>query len=273
MIGRGGKQIILISETSNPVPHSAITAALRKSGSVFAEEEAQLLLSAFESPDELSLKVQQRIDGLPIQVILGWAEFHRLRVGIDPGVFIPRLRSEFLVDHAFSHCEADSIVVDLCCGSGAIGMAIISALPQIGLYASDNDPRAVHCARKNISSLGGHVVEGDLFSALPIELQGRVGVIVANAPYVPTDAIEMMPREAREHEPRESIDGGLDGLDVHRRIAKEANAWLAPGGYLLVETSEDQADLMTSILALNRLEPKVVSSDEYDATVVLGRKP
>lgn len=261
-----------MSEDSNPVSPSAITAALRESGSVFAEEEAQLLLSAFDAPDELAQKVQQRISGIPIQVILGWAEFHGVRIEISPGVFIPRPRSEFLVDQALSHCAPNSIVVDLCCGSGAIGMAIISALSQIGLYASDSDPRAVRCARQNIASLGGHVFEGDLFAALPTKLQGRVDLIVANAPYVPTDEIEMMPREAREHEPRETLDGGPDGLDVHRRIAKEANIWLVRDGRLLVETSQDQAELMACIFELNQLEAQIVSSDEYDATVVIGRK-
>jgi release factor glutamine methyltransferase len=120
--------------------------------------------------------------------------------------------------------------------------------------------------------LGGHVARGDLFAALPVELQGRVDVIVANAPYVPTDAIDMMPREAREHEPLETLDGGHDGLDVHRRIAEEAHIWLAPGGYLLVETSEDQAEPMAAIFVHNKLEPKIVSSDEYEATAVIGRK-
>jgi len=163
-------------------------------------------------------------------------------------------------------------VVDLCCGSGALGMAMIAALPQIDLYASDNDPRAIQCSKQNVASLGGHVFEGDLFAALPVELQGRVDVIVANAPYVPTDAIDMMPREAREHEPRETLDGGDDGLDVHRRIAEEAAIWLATGGCLLAETSEDQADLMAAIFVHNKMEPKIVSSDEYDATVVIGRK-
>lgn len=261
-----------MSEISGALSHSVVTATLRKSGSVFAEDEAHMLLSAFESQGELSRAVEQRISGISLQVILGWAEFHGLRVEIDPGVFIPRFRSEFLVDQALTVCNLDSIVVDLCCGSGAIGMAIISTLPHIGLYSSDNDPTAVHCAKKNFLSFGGEVFEGDLFQPLPAKIKGRVDVLVANAPYVPTFAIDMMPREAREHEPRATLDGGIDGLDIHRRIASEANTWLSPGGHVLVETSEDQAGVMAAIFGLNQLEPKVVSSDAYDATVVMGRK-
>ncbi len=260
--------------SDSPVGYSnaAITARLRESGSVFAEEEAQLLLATFKSPVELSQKIEQRVNGVPLQVILGWAEFYELRIGIEPGVFIPRIRSEFLVDQAISVCHVDSVVVDLCCGSGAIGMAMISKRPGIALYASDSDSTAVQCARQNLASFGGRVFRGDLFDALPEELRGRIDVLVANAPYVPTDAIVMLPREAREHEPRETLDGGLDGLDVHRRIAKDAGSWLASGGALLVEASEDQAEIMVDILARNGLEPKIASSSEYDATVVLGRK-
>lgn len=252
--------------------HAGITATLRKSGSVFAEDEARLLLSALKSSDELSHMVEQRVTGTPLELILGWAEFYGLRVGVEPGVFVPRLRSEFLVDQALSACKPESIVVDLCCGSGAIGMAMVSKLPQIALYLSDNDPIATRCAKQNIASLGGQVFEGDLFGALPDELKGRVDVLVANAPYVPTNSIALMPREAREYEPRGTLDGGVDGLDVHRRIAKEADAWLADGGHLLVETSEDQAEIMAAVFALNGMEPKIVSSSDYDATVVIGRK-
>lgn len=259
-------------DSTDGYSHTAITAMLRESGSVFAEEEAQLLLATFDSPVELAHNVKQRISGIPLQLILGWAEFYELRVGIEPGVFIPRLRSEFLVDQALSVCQANSIVVDLCCGSGAIGMAMISSLPDIELYASDSDPTAVQCARRNITSLGGQVFEGDLFGALPDELKGRIDVLVANAPYVPTGAIDLMPPEAREYEPRQTLDGGPDGLDVHRRISREADTWLAHGGHLIVETSEEQAEVMASIFPLNGMEAKIVSSDDYDATVVMGRK-
>lgn len=96
---------------------------------------------------------------------------------------------------------------------------------------------------------------------------------MANAPYVPTDAIGMMPPEARLHEPLVALDGGADGLDVQRRIAGEAPLWLAPGGHLLIETSIRQAPTTAALFGLAGLSVKVVHSDEFDATVVLGKLP
>ncbi|GAP58887.1 release factor glutamine methyltransferase [Arthrobacter sp. Hiyo1] len=114
--------------------------------------------------------------------------------------------------------------------------------------------------------------EGDLYSALPDALRGRVDVLVANAPYVPTDSIGMMPPEARLHEPRVALDGGSDGLDVQRRIAGEAPLWLAPGGRLLIETSVRQAATTAALFEDAGLSARVVHSGEFDATVVLGKQ-
>lgn len=252
--------------------HSAIASTLRSSGSVFAEDEARVLIETFASPEALVIAVDQRRTGIPLQYIVGWADFYDLRVSVEPGVFVPRLRSEFLVQHALGLCHTDSIVVDLCCGSGALGMAIIANRPQIKLFASDNDSLAITCATKNLAPFGGQVLQGDLFDALPSSLMGTIEVLVANAPYVPTDAIELMPRDAREHEPRQTLEGGLDGLDVHRRIAKEARQWLSPGGSVLVETSEDQSVIMQRIFESSGLFANVMTSEDYEATVVIGTK-
>lgn len=251
---------------------SAIAAMLRGAGCVFAEEEAQLLMACGKSDAELLLMTEKRISGIPLQIILGRAEFYGLRVSIEPGVFIPRPRSEFLVEQALSVCRPNSIVVDLCGGSGALGMAMISALPQIELYACDIDSIAVRCATQNITPLDGRVSEGDLFDPLPRELKGRVRVLVANAPYVPTHAIEMMPRESREHETRTSIDGGIDGLEIYRRIAEGARHWLEPSGHILVEAGEEQADEMADTFERSGLTAKTLTSKEFDETIVTGRK-
>jgi release factor glutamine methyltransferase len=108
---------------------------------------------------------------------------------------------------------------------------------------------------------------------LPPALRGTVDVVVANAPYVPTDAIRLLPSEAREHEPLVALDGGSDGLAVQRRVAAGALAWLAPGGHLLIETSDHQASMTAEVVARSGLTPRVVSSDEFDATVVIGARP
>ena len=114
--------------------------------------------------------------------------------------------------------------------------------------------------------------QGDLFDALPPALRGRVDVLLANAPYVPSREIGLLPAEAREHEPLVALDGGADGLDVQRRVAAEAARWLAPGGHLLVETSERQAARTAAAFADGGLTVRVTSSDELYATVVIGTR-
>jgi release factor glutamine methyltransferase len=260
-----------MSASPSPHPRSLIVTRLRAAGCVFAEDEARLLMSAARTPADLDTMVDRRAAGLPLEHVLGWAEFCDLRIAVDPGVFVPRRRTELLVRQAAALARPRAVVVDLCCGSGAVGAALIAALDRVELHAADIDPAAVRCARRNVAAAGGQVYEGDLYQPLPPALRGRVDVLVVNAPYVPTDAIELMPPEAREHEPRVALDGGMDGLDVQRRVAAGAPLWLAPGGHLLIETSKRQAPQTVETFTRNGLIPRVTSSDELDATVVIGR--
>lgn len=248
----------------------AVVARLRAAGCVFAEDEARLLLAAGRTPAELEDMVARRVAGLPLEHILGWAEFCGLRIAVDPGVFVPRRRTGFLVDRAAALAGPRPVVVDLCCGSGAVGAALTAALDGIELYAVDIDPAAVRCARRNVPA--DRVFEGDLYEPLPAALRGRVDVLAVNAPYVPTDAIGLMPPEAREHEARVALDGGVDGLDVQRRVAAGAARWLAPGGHLLIETSERQVPATAEAFARHGLVPHVARSEELDATVVIGAR-
>jgi len=255
------------------LPQSVVVARLRTAGCVFAEREAPLLISAAQTPLELATMLDRRAAGLPLEHVLGWAEFCGLRVAVDPGVFVPRRRTEFLVQRAIALARSRAVVVDLCCGSGAVGAAIAAAQLEIDLYAVDVEPAAVRCARSNLAAAGGQVHEGDLYEPLPRRLRGRVDIVVANVPYVPTSAIGLLPLEAREHEPRVALDGGADGLDVLRRVAAAAPGWLVPGGSLLIETSEDQAPRAVDALVRHGLLARMVSSDELDATVVIGITP
>jgi release factor glutamine methyltransferase len=166
----------------------------------------------------------------------------------------------------------ERIVVDLCCGSGAVATALAAAVTGIELHAADVDPSAVRCARGNVVPAGGHVHEGDLYAALPAWLRGRVDILAVNAPYVPTASISSMPHEARVHEPRVSLDGGPDGLDVQRRVIAQAAAWLRAGGHLLIETSRRQAQQTAAAMAQGGLTPRIACSEELDATVVIGRR-
>src|SRR3954462_11501847 len=217
---------------------ASVVLRLRAAGCVFAEDEARLLLEAASTATDLESLVARRGSGEPLEQLLGWAEFCGLRIAVSPGVFVPRRRTEFLVETAAGLTHSGAVVVDLCCGSGAVGAALLAAVPGLRLTAGDVDPAAVGCARRNLP--GVPVREGDLFAALPAELRGRVDVLVANVPYVPTDAIALMPPEARDHEPRSALDGGTDGLDLARRVVAGAGEWLAPAGSLLFEVGEAQ---------------------------------
>jgi release factor glutamine methyltransferase len=261
--------------TATPAPSrpTDVVARLRAAGCVFAEDEARLLIEAAGTPAELSALVARRVGGLPLEHVLGWAAFAGLRIAMDPGVFVPRRRTELLAREAAAVARPGAVVVDLCCGSGAVGVAIAAAVTGIELHAADLDPAAVGCARRNLHPLGGHVHEGDLDAPLPVTLRGRVDVLVVNAPYVPTGAVGLMPPEARLHEPRIALDGGADGLDVQRRVAAAAPTWLAAGGHLLVETSVRQAPLTAAAVTAAGLAPRVVHDDELDATVVVAAAP
>src|SRR5436305_2974967 len=177
-------------ETDGPV-----IARLRAAGCVFAEEEAELLRAAARTPAELDALVGRRAAGERLGQVVGWAGFCGLRVFVDAGVFVPRRRSEFLVSVAVGLARARSelarpVIVDLCCGTGALGLAVASGLAGPGLagpglagsagaelHASDLDPAAVACARRNIEPAGGVVYQGDLFTVLPGSLRGRIDVL------------------------------------------------------------------------------------------------
>ncbi|WP_308126517.1 putative protein N(5)-glutamine methyltransferase [Rhodococcoides corynebacterioides] len=252
-------------DTAAPLRLADLTARLRRAGCVFAEEEARLLRAESPDDDVLRDRVRRRVAGEPLETIVGWAEFHGHRVVVAPGVFVPRRRTEALVDVARGLLGTGGVVVDLCCGSGAIGLALADVAT---VHAADVDPLAVACARRNLPP--DRVFEGDLFDALPAALRGTVDVVCANTPYVPTAAVASMPREARESEPRVTLDGGADGLDVQRRVAAEVARWLTPTGTLLVETSAAQADAAAEIMQASGLRPHVHHDDERDATVVVG---
>ena len=262
----------------SPLPESVVVTRLRAAGCVFAEDEAQLLMAGAATLADLSAMVDRRAAGEPLEHVLGWAEFCGLRIAVDPGVFVPRRRTEFLVSQAVTlarkaaAAQPRTVVVDLCCGSGALGVALATALGQVELYAADLDPVAVRCARRNVAAVGGQVYQGDLYEPLPATLRGRAGILLANAPYVPTEEVALLPPEARLHEPQLSLDGGADGLGILRRVAQDAPLWLAPGGHLLSETSERQAPGLTEAMAQAGLTTRVARSDELNATVIIGTR-
>ncbi|MGI8447553.1 MAG: putative protein N(5)-glutamine methyltransferase [Streptosporangiaceae bacterium] len=261
------------ADPASPRSREAISARLRAAGCVWAEEEADLLISAARTPAALATLVGRRAAGQPLEHVLGWAEFCGLRIAVDPAVFVPRRRTEFMADQAVALARPGAVVVDLCCGSGALGAVLAAAVDRAEVHAADIDPAAVRCARRNLAAAGGRVYRGDLFAPLPAGLRGRVGILLANVPYVPTGEVGLLPLEAREHEARVALDGGPDGLAVLRRVACGAAQWLAPGGHLLSEISERQVAAATEAATRAGLTARVARAEEHGATVLVAARP
>ncbi len=245
----------------------SLVARLRAAGCVFAEDEARLLVGTGLTGEALELLVARRLAGEPLETVLGWVDFAGRRLSVVAGVFVPRRRTELLARVAASYAGPSSVLLELCCGVAPVAAVV----PAGEVHASDVDPVALDCARRNVPHATLHL--SDLYAALPDALRGRVDVLVANAPYVPTERIALMPPEARDHEPAVALDGGVDGVDLHRRISAGAPAWLAPGGVLLVETSPAQAPLTTAAMREAGLSAEVRTDDEIGGCVAVGVRP
>lgn len=248
-----------------------IVARLRAAGCVFAEDEAEVLLETTRDPARLDELVSLRCSGVPLEHVVGWTRFAGLRLAVHPGVFVPRRRSEALVRETVAVTPHGATVLDLCCGCGALGAAIATAVPGIALWASDIDPAAVRNAAENLAPFTAVVRVGDLDEAIPETLRGMVDVVVANVPYVPSGRVEYLPAEAREHEQRAALDGGEDGLDILRRLAPRSVRWLRPRGWFLAECALDQASTAAGVLREAGLEPLVRNDDQLDVAVVRGQ--
>ena len=252
---------------------------LRAAGCVFAEDEAALLCAEAAGARELEDMTARRVLGEPLELVVGWAGFRGLRIAVEPGVFVPRRRTEFLAEQAAGLLAPGDAVVDLCCGAGAVGASLIERFrdggDRIELHAADIEAVAVRCARRNlagpITQGSAYVYQGDLDAPLPSRLAGRVAVLTANVPYVPSGEIPLLPSEAREYEPLTALDGGADGLDVLRRVAAAAPRWLRPDGSVLIEISERQQQAAEAAFRSAGLATRLVVSDVYDTSVLIGR--
>ena len=212
----------------------------------------------------------------PLQHLVGVAWFRHVELAVGPGVFVPRPETELLAGWAIEaarsaeHENRTCRVVDLCTGSGAVALALSVERPDLELYAADLHPAALRCARANLLDRA-QVCVSDLFAGLPSDLRGRVDVATANVPYVPTGELGLLPPEARDHEPPSTHDGGEDGLDVVRRVAKQARDWLVPGGHVVVELNRRQVANARFAVATAGLRPSVVAEDEDGTVFLAGR--
>jgi release factor glutamine methyltransferase len=213
--------------------------------------------------------VDRRRRGEPIAWLTGAVTFGGVRVAVDPGVYVPRPWTEALAQRAASVLPPTGVAVDLCTGSGAIAAVLAATAPDARVVATDVDPVAVACARRNCID----ALVGSLDEPLPHELEGRVDVLTAVVPYVPTGELRFLPRDVQAFEPVAALDGGPEGTDLLRDVASLAPRWLRPGGRILLELGGDQAVPIGRLLAeLGFGEVEVLRDEDDDARGICGRR-
>ena len=224
--------------------------------------------------------VKQRLDGAPVQYITGKAAFRHLELQVNEAVLIPRPETEVLVDVALRQLASrDSPkVLDMGCGSGAVGISLAFEYPSAQVLAVDISVGALHVARLNAdqNQVGERLwtVAGDLFAGLTTNTFASFDLIVSNPPYVASSEMPALPSEVREFEPRLALDGGADGLDFYRRLADEAPQFLAPQGSLVLEVGDDQSQRVMDILgSAGRLQNIHCFDDLTETPRVVVAKP
>jgi len=222
-------------------PLATLTVRLRAAGCVFAEQEAAELVAAATDPAHREELVRRREAGEPLEQVVGRVVFGKLRLSVGTGVFVPRQRSLLLARAATTAArrQREPVMLEAFAGVAPVASAVRAAVASIEVHASDVDDVALRHAATN---LGDDVAlhRGDVLTALPRSLRGRVTLLVAVPPYVPVPAGDQLTREAREYEPARALFGGPDGLAHVRSLLDQAAPWLAPDGRVLVELHRDQ---------------------------------
>ncbi len=250
--------------------------ALKASGVEDYSMEARLILCAASGKtkeellrdkklyafDDLETKVndmaRRRLNGEPIAYVLGEWEFMGLPFNVDPQVLIPRADTELLAELAIQLLQrkvADGMrVLDLCCGTGCIGISIAKTVQSCRVVLVDNSMPALRIARRNVLRNGVSrnttCIEADALKNPPV-LLGKYDLIVCNPPYVPTAEIDTLDRGVKDHEPRAALDGGADGLQFYRAIIPHWKAILKPTGVLMFECGEGQSAAILDMLTEN----------------------
>lgn len=226
-------------DAANPLDREAVTALLAEAGCIAPAEEADELIGAAAGDhDVLAAFVARRTDGEPLAWLTGSMTFAGVTLIVEPGVYVPRRQTEALARRAASLLPPAGMAVDLCTGAGAIAAVMAAARPRARVVATELDPIAARCARHNHVE----VFEGSLDEPLPAVLRGMVDVMTAVVPYVPTDALRLLPRDVQAFEPQLALDGGADGTDLLVEVVRSAPRWLRQAGWLLLELGGDQAE-------------------------------
>jgi release factor glutamine methyltransferase len=247
----------------------SVTEILTGAGCIAAAEEADELIGAAAGDhDILAAIVARRAEGEPLAWLTGSMTFADVSLIVEPGVYVPRMQSEALALRAASLLPPTGVAVDLCTGAGAVAAVMAAARPQARVVATELDPTAARCARHNHVE----VFEGSLDEPLPAGLARTVDVMTGVVPYVPTDAIRLLPRDVQAFEPRLALDGGTDGTDLLVDVVRRAPRWLCAGGWLLLELGGDQADPVGRSFEEHGFTDVDVMVDEYgEPRAVAGR--
>jgi len=228
--------------------------------------------------------VRRRVAGEPLQTLIGETDFYSRSFKVEPGVFIPRPETELLVERCVKLLTgANSSLLqpkalEVGCGSGVISVSLAAEMPHLQVWASDVNPKAVDLTRINARRLGVaarvEAVEGAFFTAFPPQLKGAINLLVSNPPYIASEVIPTLAVEVAEHEPREALDGGADGLSAYRGLAAHANEWLIEGGYLAVEIGYDQGETVPALFdAAGFVELSVHQDYQGHPRIVTGSRP
>jgi release factor glutamine methyltransferase len=250
----------------------AVVRALARAGCVAPDAEAEALFAASASGiGPVEGLVARRVSGEPLAWITGSVVFCGVPVKIDPDVFVPRPQTEDLALRAAALLPDHGVAVDLCTGSGAVAAVLRAAHPSATVVATDVDPATLACARRN----GVDALEGDLDGPLPPPIRGRVDVMTAVVPYVPSEELHLLPRDVLAHEPRVALDGGPGGTALLLRAAAAAGPWLRPGGTVLLELGGDQAGEVRAALLDAGLSDVLVHRDDEgrDRSIEARRSP
>lgn len=233
---------------------------LVSAGVVFPHEELALIMESVtglpsaslqsgaeltpQAASEVGALVRRRAQGEPLHYVTGTVDFRSLRLAIGSGAFIPRPGTVAVVDRAEAALPQGGLVADVCTGCGAIALAIASERPDAIVYGSDVSGEALAWADENRrrTSLDVTLLMGDLFCPLPVDLRGRIDVVVSNPPHVPLSEARFLPRDVVDHEPAEALFAGPDGLLIIKRLVSEAFGWLRPGGWFVCELGDSQSD-------------------------------
>jgi release factor glutamine methyltransferase len=246
-----------------------VTRALAAAGCIAAREEAdELIRAAAGDPALLEDMVARRSAGEPIAWLTGTVAFCGVELFVAPGVYVPRRQTEPLARRAAALLPRAGLGVDLCTGAGAIAAVLAAAEPTARVVATELDPGAVQCARRN----GVEVFEGWLDDPLPGDLEHRADVLTAVVPYVPTGSLRFLPRDVQAFEPRLALDGGPAGTDLLVEAAQRSARWLRTGGWLLLELGGDQAEPMGEVLPELGFEGlDVMADDDGDERAICAR--